>query len=549
MRWEKLEVSERLTEETHPEHSRFVGGLPVEFVGPGRRWGHSCNAINGGKLLYVFGGYGPDNCQTNDVYIFDSVKQVWIKPTMRGIAPSPRDSHSCTTIENNLFVFGGTDGKNPLKDLFVLDTSTNTWMCPRVHGEGPTPREGHSAALVGKRLFIFGGCGKSWQSSYEVYYNDLYILDTESLVWQKAVTSGNPPSARDSHTCSSWKNKIIVIGGEDSSDCYLSDVHILDTDALVWRELSTSGHMLPPRAGHSTVILGRSLFVFGGFADARNLYGDIHMLDVVSGVWTKVTVAGQGPTARFSVAGDCLDPQKGTLVFIGGCNRDLEALHDIYYLHTEMSMENGRDGQKQEKFSLKKELKRKCQEQHLPANQPVNDKEVPQHGTMPDLHRPMPAPMQMPIQMQAPVPISGQASKHNHSSDELEASQGKIFEAKVTGTFCYGHNIETIIDGKLLRGLIFSNTPSFSPVADNYHSRKRMALEAGGVKLGDGYVLNQESVCCRQANDVHVHGNPEASMANLPNVKDEGKNQLNPVTKIPCEKSAKAKNMVTSNSN
>lgn len=51
----------------------------------------------------------------------------------------------------------------------------------------------------------------------------------ETFVWKRATTSGKPPSARDSHTCSSWKNKIIVIGGEDGHDYYLSDVHILDT--------------------------------------------------------------------------------------------------------------------------------------------------------------------------------------------------------------------------------------------------------------------------------------------------------------------------------
>lgn len=52
---------------------------------------------------------------------------------------------------------------------------------------------------------------------------------TESFVWKRVLTTGIPPSARDSHTCSSWKNKIIVIGGEDASDYYLSDVHVLDT--------------------------------------------------------------------------------------------------------------------------------------------------------------------------------------------------------------------------------------------------------------------------------------------------------------------------------
>ncbi|XP_028068466.1 acyl-CoA-binding domain-containing protein 4-like [Camellia sinensis] len=89
----------------------------------------------------------------------------------------------------------------------------------------------------------------------------------------------------DSHTCSSWKSKIIVIGGEDVY--YLSDVHILDADALMRGKLNTSGQLLPPRAGHITVALGKNLFVFGGFTDESSLYDDIHMLDVDGFVvWT-----------------------------------------------------------------------------------------------------------------------------------------------------------------------------------------------------------------------------------------------------------------------
>ena len=54
-----------------------------------------------------------------------------------------------------------------------------------------------------------------------------------------------------------------------------------------------------------------------------------------TGMWTRVITMGDGPSARFSVAGDCLDPLKsGVLVFIGGCNKTLEALDDMYYLYT-----------------------------------------------------------------------------------------------------------------------------------------------------------------------------------------------------------------------
>lgn len=41
---------------------------------------------------------------------------------MQGTLPVPRDSHSCTTVGDKLFVFGGTDGNIPLKDLHILDT-------------------------------------------------------------------------------------------------------------------------------------------------------------------------------------------------------------------------------------------------------------------------------------------------------------------------------------------------------------------------------------------------------------------------------------------
>ncbi|KAL6972480.1 hypothetical protein U1Q18_005191 [Sarracenia purpurea var. burkii] len=169
MIWEKLQMQSGVGE----------GGWDMGLMcGPGKRWGHTCNAIRGGKLLYVFGGYGKDNCQTNQVHVFDTATRTWSEPVIKGTPPVPRDSHSCTKVGDNLFVFGGTDGMNPLNDLHILDTSSNTWISPSVRGEGPDAREGHSAALIGKRLFIFGGCGKSSNNSNEEFYDDLYILNT-----------------------------------------------------------------------------------------------------------------------------------------------------------------------------------------------------------------------------------------------------------------------------------------------------------------------------------------------------------------------------------
>ncbi|ESQ27747.1 hypothetical protein EUTSA_v100194641mg, partial [Eutrema salsugineum] len=366
--------------------------------------------------------------------------QIWIQPEIKGVPPSPRDSHSCTTVGDSLFVFGGTDGTKHLNDLHILDTSSHTWRSQDVRGEGPEAREAHSATLVDKRIFIFGGCGKSSGSDDEVFYNDLYILNTESLAWKRAATAGKPPTARDSHTCSTWKNKIIVVGGEDLDDYYLSDVHILDTDTLVWKELKTSGQLLTPRAGHVTVALERNLFVFGGFTDSQNLYDDLYVLDVETGVWSKVVAMEEGPSARFSAAAVCLGPYKaGLFFFIGGCNKNLEPLDDIYYLHTEGGYD-ARFDQNPGKLSLRKQMKLKCQGQNLDVARTNTD------------------------QGRANLPLRiGQID------------QGKtVFQARVTENTPVGYTIETIIDGKVLRGVLFSNRHSSVQTADQSFSSRQV---------------------------------------------------------------------------
>ncbi|XP_020583851.1 host cell factor-like isoform X2 [Phalaenopsis equestris] len=498
MRWESVQVVARARARARARETATAtlegkksAGRAGGAWGPGRRWGHSCNSVKGGRYVYVFGGYGGDTCQTNDVHVFDTVKQTWSKPMMKGDPPSPRDSHSCTTVGKRLFVFGGTDGTNPLNDLHILDTSTNTWMSPNLHYNGPDAREGHSAALVDKRLFIFGGCGKSGNSNEEVYYNDLYMLDTETLVWECAVTSGIPPVPRDSHTCSSWKNKLIVLGGEDASDCYLSDVHMLDADTLTWRQITTSGQMLAPRAGHTTVALGSHLFVFGGFTDARNLYDDLHVLNVETGKWNRVTNINRGPSARFSGAGDCLNEQRGILVFIGGCNKSLEALDDMYYLYTDMTVSKSLS-QLRPELLHGKELKVSYSDSKVEKSSGTTLTSAVASGVS--------QPLYFHERGQA-----GTRTSASYSDEEI------VFEAEVKGTHQHGYVIETIINGKLLRGMLFSCT-SRSCEDSLACTSKKMRGEADSK-------LNLSLQICSTAKDIPQEIKPDPT-----NIKDCQKN-------------------------
>ncbi|XP_047265784.1 kelch domain-containing protein 3 isoform X1 [Capsicum annuum] len=412
--------------------------------GPGKRWGHTCNAVQGGRFFYVFGGFGDDNRHTNKIHVFDTVNRIWSEPLTKGALPSPRDSHSCTTIGDKLFVFGGTNGRVPLNDLHIFDTSSNTWISPSLRGDRPNPREGHSAAFIGKRLFIFGGCGKF--DDAEIFYDDVYVLNTETLVWKRIVPSGIPPSKRESHSCSSWNSKIIIIGGQDTSNYYQSDVHIFDADTLSWCKLNTTGQILPPRGGHTAVSLGKNIFIFGGFTDDQSLFDDVYMLDVgmlsAAGIWSEVIPTGEGPSARFAVAGDCLDPHiGGTLVFIGGCDKNLKALEDMHFLHTGLARGDERDERRLEKLSLRKQLKLKCQEQQALSSPYSNA--LTGFNSNANVHH-----------------QHTQPCRQNVYLNEYQTPLGKkTFQAKVTKNFPDGYTVETVIDGKCLRGILFSNKP------------------------------------------------------------------------------------------
>lgn len=90
MRWERVGLHPRHSLEGAQQQQQEVG----EISGPGKRWGHTCNSIKGGRFLYVFGGYGRNNCQTNQVHVYDTggsskfwPHHCWISLTLSSFPP------------------------------------------------------------------------------------------------------------------------------------------------------------------------------------------------------------------------------------------------------------------------------------------------------------------------------------------------------------------------------------------------------------------------------------------------------------------------------
>ncbi|KAF1794488.1 Kelch-type beta propeller [Phytophthora cactorum] len=84
-----------------------------------------------------------------------------------------------------------------------------------------------------------------------------------------------------------------------------------------WTKISTSGHRPPVRSGHSSLVVGDMMYVFGGYNDG-NCHNDIYAFDLVRHHWLHIeTSNGISPDGRASHA-LCTSTDNTKLYLFGG---------------------------------------------------------------------------------------------------------------------------------------------------------------------------------------------------------------------------------------
>ncbi len=112
-------------------------------------------------------------------------------------------------------------------------------------------------------------------------YDDLYVYDVKLTKWFRPRVRGEIPPGRGKHVAVAWGNDTVVImGGEfvfgglsdhvcqsgSSGGHFRSDTFILNVTSFEWRQLTTFGARFSAREGHSAVMNGDQMIVFGGFS-------------------------------------------------------------------------------------------------------------------------------------------------------------------------------------------------------------------------------------------------------------------------------------------
>ena len=132
-------------------------------------------------------------------------------------------------------------------------------------------------------MVIFGGFingGERTNSLYRYFFKD--------NKWEKIQVMGSQPvpSPRAGHSAILWGDTMVVFGGRDEDNRKLSDVWAFNMNSYVWEPFeSEAGEPPIPRSGHSACLYKDMMLVFGGILEVTKELDDMYIYDLRNKKW------------------------------------------------------------------------------------------------------------------------------------------------------------------------------------------------------------------------------------------------------------------------
>lgn len=146
------------------------------------------------------------------------------------------------------------------QELWRFNFASCRWHKLKTCGAMPVELASHSAILHGNHLVLFGGTGVPFG---EAASNQLHVCNLPMLEWTRVVCTGQLPICIYGHTMMVLGNSLYVFGGTTGWE-YNSDLHRLDLQSFVWDLVTVSGVRPDGRYRHEVASVGNEMFVFGG---------------------------------------------------------------------------------------------------------------------------------------------------------------------------------------------------------------------------------------------------------------------------------------------
>ncbi|KAK2969061.1 hypothetical protein RJ640_021100 [Escallonia rubra] len=317
--------------ESHDWHLHLAYGqwvaLPASGPRPSARYKHAAAVAD--EKLYITGGTR-NGRYLSDVQVFDLRNLTWstIKVSTEPSADKtennsshegllPISGHNMIKWGNKLLLLAG-HLKNISESVTVRFIDLESHLCGVVETSGTVPvaRGGQSVSLVGSRLIMFGG-----EDRQRRLMNDVHVLDLETFTWNVLETTQTPPAPRFDHTTAVHAERYLLVFGGCSHSIFFNDLHVLDLETMEWSQPQIQGDLVTPRAGHAGITIDENWYIVGG-GDNRSGSPEtlvLNMSNLVLSILTSVKERDPLASEGLSVSSASLDGEK-LLVAFGGYN-------------------------------------------------------------------------------------------------------------------------------------------------------------------------------------------------------------------------------------
>ncbi|RUS29259.1 hypothetical protein BC938DRAFT_480867 [Jimgerdemannia flammicorona] len=208
------------------------------------------------------------------------------------------------------------------------DKGVYPWSQKKLNVTSPLPRGGHSADQValGNDIYLFGGIAKGQprrdlfiiesifggepRNPDEKCDENLYVLNINTKQWARPQIDGNLPHGRFGHSAVIFGSRMYIFGGQVDghylNDLIAFDVTTLESSAPRW-EFIVAGNEGPfGRTGHISAYHGGKIYVFGG-TDGEAFYNDIWAYDIQYNAWSQIQATNHIPAPREHAAATIVD--------------------------------------------------------------------------------------------------------------------------------------------------------------------------------------------------------------------------------------------------
>lgn len=216
-------------------------------------------------------------------------------------SPPMRYKHAvCSAQDGFIYIHGGRFGNLPLDDdIWRFDPHHNTWARLVTSGQRPPSLQEHTLVEYGRDLYLFGG-----QVSAPSAENSFWRLSLATCEWQSLDLKSSRkfgaylgPTNRRGHSAVVYGTSMFVYGGfEDfrGSSGQLWEYEFANRRWLLRDLSSTSARQPEPRHSHSAIVHADSMYIYGGLSNLKSM-GDLWRWSWTERRWFKEKTRGSSP--------------------------------------------------------------------------------------------------------------------------------------------------------------------------------------------------------------------------------------------------------------